>query len=46
MSLTQFIARLVNLEPLDWRLVREFAEEKGLGRNGFSAALDLRSLDF
>ena len=36
---TPYIQRMVNLEPLDYRLVREFAEEKGLGRKGFSAAL-------
>ena len=35
----KFITRLVNLEPLDYKIVRDYADEKGLGRKGFSAAL-------
>ena len=35
----KYIARIVNLEPQDYRTVRRLANEKGLGGKGFSAAL-------
>jgi hypothetical protein len=35
----QYLARLVNLTPQDYRTVRRLADEKGLGSKGFSAAL-------
>ena len=35
----QYIARIVNLMPQDYRTVRRLADEKGLGSKGFSAAL-------
>ena len=38
---TPYIQRMVNLEPLDYRIVRRLAERKGLGKRGFSAALRL-----
>ena len=38
---TPYIQRMVNLEPLDYRIVRRLAERKGLGSRGFSAALRL-----
>ena len=39
MPAKKYITRLVNLEPLDYKIVRDFADEKGLGRNGFSLSL-------
>jgi hypothetical protein len=36
---TPYIQRMVNLEPLDYRIVRRLAERKGPGRRGFSAIL-------
>ena len=39
MPTSRYITRLVNLEPTDYRIVRRFADEKGLGGKGFSAAL-------
>ena len=30
---------MVNLEAVEYRIIRQFAEEKGLSRKGFSAAL-------
>jgi hypothetical protein len=38
---TPYIQRMVNLESIDYRIVRRLAERKGLGRRGFSAALRL-----
>ena len=35
----KYIARMVNLEPQDYRTVRRLADEKGLGGKGFSAAV-------
>jgi hypothetical protein len=35
----RYITRKINLETLDCRIIRQFAEEKGLGKKGFSAAL-------
>ena len=35
----KYIQRVVNLEPADYRTVKQFATEKGLGGKGFSAAL-------
>lgn len=37
----EFMPRCVNLEARDYRIVREAADEKGLGSKGFSAALRL-----
>lgn len=34
-----YIARLDNLSPDDYRAIRRLADEKGLGKKGFSAAL-------
>ena len=39
MPTTRYIQRLVNLEPRDFHLIRRYAQEKGLGSKGFSAAL-------
>ena len=39
MPAIRYITRMVNLETLDYRIIRQFAEEKGLGKKGFSAAL-------
>ena len=39
MPAKKFITRQVNLEPLDYKIVRDFADENRLGRQGFSAAL-------
>ena len=39
MTPIKYIARIVNLEPLDYKIIRDFAQEKGLGGKGFSAAL-------
>jgi hypothetical protein len=41
MPTSRYLTRLVNLEPLDYHIVRRFANEKGLGGKGFSAALRL-----
>jgi hypothetical protein len=41
MPSSQYVQRMVNLEPRDYRLVRRVAQEKGLGKRGFSAALRL-----
>ena len=41
MPTSRYLTRLVNLEPLDYHIVRQFAGEKGLGNTGFSAALRL-----
>ena len=38
---TPYIQRMVNLEPLDCRIVRRLAERKGPGKRGFSTALRL-----
>ena len=35
----KYIQRVVNLEPSDYRTVKQLAQEKGLGGKGFSAAL-------
>ena len=34
-----YIQRMINLEPEDYLAVKNFADEKGLGRKGFSAAI-------
>ena len=39
MPAKKFITRLVNFERLDYKIVRDFADEAGLGRKGFSLAL-------
>jgi len=39
MSTSRNIPHLVNLDPLDYRIVRQFALEKGLGGKGFSAGI-------
>ena len=39
MPFSHYIPRMVNLEPMDYRIIRNFANEKGLGKKGFSAAL-------
>jgi hypothetical protein len=36
---TDYIHRMVSLEKLDYRIVRQVADERGLGGKGFSAAL-------
>jgi hypothetical protein len=36
---SRFTTHAVNLEPSDAQIVRDFASEIGLNRNGFSAAL-------
>jgi hypothetical protein len=36
---TDYIHRMVSLEKLDYRTVRQVADERGLGGKGFSAAL-------
>ena len=38
---TQYVTRLVNLEPQDYLNVRRHADQQGLGGKGFSAALRL-----
>ena len=38
---TDYIHRMVSLEKLDYRIVRQAADERGLGGKGFSAALRL-----
>ena len=38
-----YIPRMVNLEEVDYHIVRECADDKGLGEKGFSAALRLIS---
>ena len=35
----QYVPRMINLEQSDYNIVRRFAEERGLGDKGFSAAL-------
>lgn len=35
----QYIPRKINLEARDYAVVKKFAQEKGLGGKGFSAAL-------
>jgi len=39
MPSSRYIPRIVNLEPLDYRIVRQLADEKGLGGKGFFAIL-------
>ena len=39
MPKTNFIPRIINFEPMDYQVVRQFAEQKRLGKKGFSAAL-------
>ena len=39
MPVTNYINRQVNLEPDDYDAVWRLAQERGLGRKGFSAAL-------
>jgi hypothetical protein len=41
MPSSQYVQRMVNLEPRNYRLVRKVALEKGLGKKGFSAAIRL-----
>jgi hypothetical protein len=36
---TDYIHRMVSLEKLDYRIVRQVANQRGLGGKGFSAAL-------
>ena len=38
---TEYIQRIVNLEPSDYQAVKRCAQEKGFGGKGFSAALRL-----
>jgi hypothetical protein len=35
----KYIPRKINLEARDYAVVKKFAQEKGLGAKGFSAAL-------
>ncbi len=37
----KFISRQVQLEQLEYKIIRGFAREKGLGNRGFSIALGL-----
>ena len=34
-----YVPRMINLERSDYQIVRQMAEERGLGEKGFSAAL-------
>lgn len=34
-----YIPRMINLEPSDYKIVRSFADERGLGDRGISAAI-------
>jgi len=37
----RYVQRMVNLQKVDYEIVREYAAELGLGQKGFSAALRL-----
>ena len=39
MPASHYIQRMVNLEPMDYRIIRKVALEKGLGKKGHSAAI-------
>ena len=39
MPASQYIPRMVNLEPMDYRIIRKVMLEKGLSKKGFSAAI-------
>ena len=38
---TDYLQRIVNLERRDYDLIKQVAQDKGLGKKGFSAALRL-----
>jgi hypothetical protein len=38
---TEYIRRIVNLEPRDYDAIKQHAEDQGLGKKGFSVALRL-----
>ena len=41
MSIIRNIPRMINLNPVDYRIIRNYAKEKGLGKKSFSIALSL-----
>jgi hypothetical protein len=36
---SSYIHRIVNFEPSNYKMIRRFAQRKGLGQRGFSAAV-------
>ena len=36
---SEYVPRMINLEPSDYQIVRWVADQRGLGEKGFSAAL-------